>query len=50
MRIPVGEDEGVIDRIDSMTVTLRTVKGEVLVLRGRLITERIEDVETPNIE
>ena len=50
MRIKVGEDEGVIDRIDSMTVTLRTVKGEVLIPTSRLITERIEILETPNIE
>ena len=49
MRIKVGEDEGVIDRIDSMTVTLRTVKGEVLIPTSRLITERIEILETPTI-
>ncbi|MBP6313817.1 MAG: mechanosensitive ion channel [Flavobacteriales bacterium] len=50
MRIKVGEDEGIIDRIDSMTVTIQTVKGEVLIPTSRLITERIEILETPNIE
>lgn len=50
MRIRVGQDEGIIDRIDSMTVTLMTATGEVLIPTSRLITERIEILGTPGPE
>ena len=42
MRIRIGEDEGVIERIDSISITLRTQDREVLIPTSRLINERIE--------
>ncbi|HQV74787.1 MAG TPA: mechanosensitive ion channel [Flavobacteriales bacterium] len=45
MRIRIGEDEGVIERIDSISLTLRTQDREVLIPTSRLITERIEVLE-----
>ena len=42
MRIRIGEDEGVIERIDSISVTLRMQDREVLIPTCRLINERIE--------
>lgn len=42
MRIRIGEDEGEIERIDSISVTLRMQDREVLIPTSRLITERIE--------
>lgn len=45
MRIRIGEDEGIIERIDSISVTLRTTDREVLIPTSRLINERIEILE-----
>ena len=42
MRVRVGQDEGVIERIDSIAITLRTADRLVLLPTRQLITERIE--------
>lgn len=42
MRVRVGQDEGVIERIDSISITLRTADRLVLLPTRQLITERIE--------
>lgn len=45
MRVRVGQDEGVIERIDSISITLRTADRLVLLPTRQLITERIEVLE-----
>jgi small-conductance mechanosensitive channel len=40
--VRIGEDEGVIERIDSISMTLRTKDRTVLIPTSKLITERIE--------
>lgn len=42
MRVRVGQDEGVIERIDSISITIRTADRLVLLPTRQLITERIE--------
>lgn len=42
MRIRIGQDEGVITRIDSIRIALRCGDREVLIPTARLISERIE--------
>lgn len=42
MRIRIGADEGVIERIDSISITLRTSDRMVLIPTNRLVNERIE--------
>jgi small-conductance mechanosensitive channel len=41
-RVRIGDDEGVIERIDSMSLTLRTHDRIVMIPTRTLITERIE--------
>ncbi|MFZ1686162.1 MAG: hypothetical protein WAU70_01995 [Flavobacteriales bacterium] len=42
MRIRMGNDEGVIERIDSISITLRTADKLVLLPTKQLVSERIE--------
>lgn len=42
MRVRVGNDEGVIERIDSVSMTLRQHDRVVMIPSNRLVTERIE--------
>ncbi len=42
MRLRVGEDEGVVEQIDSIRLTLRKEDRLVLIPTNRLVTERIE--------
>lgn len=42
MQVRIGEDEGVIERIDSVSITLRKADRTVLIPSNRLVTERIE--------
>lgn len=50
MRVRIGTDEGVIERIDSISVTLRVADREVLIPTSKLITERIEILDTSGTE
>lgn len=50
MRIKVGSDEGVIERIDSISITLRTSDRLVLIPTNRLVNERIEVLDEGNNE
>lgn len=47
MRVRVGEDEGVIERIDSVSMTLRKHDRLVMIPSSRLVTERIEVLDQP---
>lgn len=47
MRIRIGDDEGVIDRIDSISFTLHTADSEVLLPTSKLITERVVVIDAP---
>lgn len=42
MHVRIGEDEGVIERIDSVSMTLRKSDRVVMIPSRRLVTERIE--------
>jgi small-conductance mechanosensitive channel len=42
MHVRIGEDEGVIERIDSVSMTLRKSDRVVMIPSKRLVTERIE--------
>ena len=46
MRIRIGNDEGVIERIDSISFTLRTADSEVLLPTSHLISERVVVIGT----
>ncbi|MBL7952482.1 MAG: mechanosensitive ion channel [Flavobacteriales bacterium] len=48
MRVRVGEDEGVIERIDSVSMTLRKPDRLVMIPSSRLVTERIEVIGEPD--
>ncbi|MCB0770462.1 MAG: hypothetical protein KDC00_08660 [Flavobacteriales bacterium] len=48
MRIRIGEDEGLIERIDSISFTLRKEDREVMLPTSLLISERIEVLEMPD--
>lgn len=51
MHVRVGEDEGVIERIDSVCITLRKDDRLVMIPSNRLVTERIEVIkEAPSID
>lgn len=45
MHVRVGDDEGVIERIDSVCITLRKADRLVMIPSNRLVTERIEVIE-----
>jgi uncharacterized protein YacL len=45
MHVRIGQDEGVIDRIDSISLTLRTNDREILIPTSTLITQRIEIID-----
>lgn len=47
MRVRVGEDEGVIERIDSVSMTLRKADRLVMIPSSRLVTDRIEVIVEP---
>lgn len=47
MRVRVGEDEGVIERIDSVSMTIRKHDRLVMIPSSRLVTERIEVIDDP---
>lgn len=47
MRIRMGNDEGVIERIDSISITLRTADKLVLLPTKHLVSERIEVLDEP---
>ena len=47
MRIRVGNDEGIIERIDSISITLRVADKLVLLPTKQLVSERIEILEEP---
>ena len=47
MRVRVGNDEGVIEKIDSISITIRTHDRLVLLPTRQLITERIEIIAEP---
>lgn len=51
MHVRVGDDEGVIERIDSVCITLRKADRLVMIPSNRLVTERIEVIEdAPSID
>lgn len=50
MRVRVGEDEGVIERIDSVSMTLRKHDRLVMIPSRRLVTERIEVLDVDRVE
>ena len=45
MRVRIGTDEGVVEKVDSINITLRTADRLVLLPTRALITERIEVLE-----
>lgn len=45
MYVRIGEDEGVIERIDSVSMTLRKSDRVVMIPSKRLVTERIEVID-----
>jgi small-conductance mechanosensitive channel len=45
MHVRIGEDEGVIERIDSVSMTLRKSDRVVMIPSKRLVTERIEVID-----
>lgn len=47
MRVRIGEDEGVIERIDSVSMTLRKSDRLVMIPSRHLVTERIEVLDHP---
>lgn len=47
MHVRIGEDEGVIERIDSVSMTLRKSDRVVMIPSKRLVTERIEVLDAP---
>ncbi|MBL7954361.1 MAG: mechanosensitive ion channel [Flavobacteriales bacterium] len=47
MHVRIGEDEGVIERIDSVSMTLRKHDRMVMIPSKRLVTERIEVIDAP---
>lgn len=47
MHVRIGEDEGVIERIDSVSMTLRKSDRVVMIPSKRLVTERIEVIDAP---
>lgn len=49
MHVRIGEDEGVIERIDSVSLTLRMRDRRVMIPSSRLVTERIEVINEPEI-
>lgn len=48
MHVRIGEDEGVIERIDSVSMTLRKHDRMVMIPSKRLVTERIEVIDAPS--
>jgi small-conductance mechanosensitive channel len=42
MRVRIGNDEGVIEKIDSVSIAIRTADRLVLIPTRQLVTERIE--------
>ena len=50
MTIRIGQDEGVIMRIDSISLTMQVAGKEVLIPTSKLVTERIEILSDPNAE
>ena len=50
MRVRIGNDEGVVEKVDSINITLRTADRLVLIPTRALITERIEVVDDPTAE
>lgn len=47
MRVRIGQDEGVIERIDAISITLRTADRLVMLPTARLVSERIEVLGEP---
>ncbi|MBL7944858.1 MAG: mechanosensitive ion channel [Flavobacteriales bacterium] len=47
MHVRIGDDEGVIERIDSVSMTLRKSDRVVMIPSKRLVTERIEVIDAP---
>lgn len=47
MRIRIGGDEGVVEKIDSICITIRTKDRLVMLPTKQLVTERIEVIEIP---
>lgn len=50
MVIRIGQDEGVIARIDSISLTMQVEGKEVLIPTSKLVTERIEIISDPEAE
>lgn len=50
MRVRIGEDEGVIERIDSVSVTIRKHDRLVMIPCKQLVTERIEVLDPVRME
>lgn len=50
MVIRIGQDEGVIARIDSISLTMQVQGKEVLIPTSKLVTERIEIISDPEAE
>lgn len=50
MVIRIGQDEGVISRIDSISLTMQVQGKEVLIPTSKLVTERIEIISDPEAE
>lgn len=50
MRVRVGEDEGVIERIDGVSMTIRKSDRLVMIPSNRLVTERIEVLDQVRYE
>lgn len=50
MVIRIGQDEGVISRIDSISLTMQVEGKEVLIPTSKLVTERIEIISDPEAE
>jgi uncharacterized protein YacL len=50
MTIRIGQDEGVISRIDSISLTMKVQGKEVLIPTSKLVTERIEIISDPEAE
>jgi small-conductance mechanosensitive channel len=50
MTIRIGQDEGVIKRIDSISLTMDVSGKEVLIPTSKLVTERIEILSDPGAE
>lgn len=50
MRVRVGDDEGVIERIDSVSMTLRQHDRVVMIPSNRLVTERIEVLDDVRVD